>query len=132
MKLSILLLTTFLVFLLSPDNKISQWMGPARDGIYPETGLLKIWPAEGPTLKLKIENIGKGLSQPVVYKNVIYITGLKSDTLDVVSAFDMDGKLLWGKTYSQAWPKTYPESREPQPSKMTGFTWLVGWVTWFA
>jgi len=111
MKLSMLLLTTFLVLLLSPDNEISQWRGPARDGIYPETGLLKEWPAEGPTLKLKIESIGKGLSQPVVYKNVIYITGLKSDTLDVISACDMDGKLLWGKTYSHAWIRTYPESR---------------------
>ncbi|HEY3388266.1 MAG TPA: PQQ-binding-like beta-propeller repeat protein [Prolixibacteraceae bacterium] len=111
MKLFILLLTTFLILLLSPDNEISQWRGPARDGIYPETGLLKKWPAEGPRLKLKIETIGKGLSQPVVYKNVIYITGLKSDTLDVISAFDMDGKLLWAKTFSQAWTSTYPESR---------------------
>jgi outer membrane protein assembly factor BamB len=111
MKLGILLLTTFLVFLLGSDIKISQWRGPARDGIYPETGLLKIWPAEGPTLKLKIETIGKGLSQPVVHKNVIYVTGLKSDTLDVISAFDLKGKLLWEKIYSQAWPKTYPESR---------------------
>ena len=97
--------------LLSPDNEISQWRGPARNGIYSGTGLLKNWPAEGPTLKLKIENIGKGLSQPVVYKNVIYITGLKSDTLDVISAYDMDGKPLWGKPYSHAWIRTYPESR---------------------
>lgn len=97
--------------LLSPDNEISQWRGPVRDGFYPETNLLKKWPAEGPALKLKIENVGKGLSQPVVYKNTIYITGLKSDTLDVISAFTMEGKLLWEKTYSQAWQRTYPESR---------------------
>ena len=111
MKLSILLLTTFLVLILSPDNEISQWRGPARDGIYSQTGLMKTWPAEGPALKLKIENIGKGLSQPVVYKNIIYITGLKSDTLDVISACDTDGKILWGKPYSRAWTRTYPESR---------------------
>jgi outer membrane protein assembly factor BamB len=111
MKLLVLLLTTFVALLLSPDEEISQWRGPARDGIYPETNLLKIWPADGPALKLKIENVGKGLSQPVVYKNTIYITGLKSDTLDVISAFGMEGKLLWEKTYSQAWQRTYPESR---------------------
>ena len=111
MKLLVLLLTTFVALLLSPDKEISQWRGPARDGIYPETHLLKIWPADGPVLKLKIENVGKGLSQPVVYKNKIYITGLKSDTLDVISAFGMDGKLLWEKTYSRAWQRTYPESR---------------------
>jgi len=111
MKLIVLLLTTFVVVLMSPDNEISQWRGPVRDGIYPETGLLKKWPAEGPSLKLKIENVGKGLSQPVVYKNTIYITGLKSDSLDVISAFGMEGKLLWEKTYSRAWIRTYPESR---------------------
>ena len=111
MKLLVLLLTTFVVLLLSPDNEISQWRGPARDGIYPETNLLKEWPSDGPTLTLKIENVGKGLSQPVVYKNTIYITGLKSDTLDVISAFGMEGKLLWEKTYSRAWQRTYPESR---------------------
>jgi len=106
-----LLFNTFLVWLLSPDDKISQWRGPARDGIYPETGLLKKWPAEGPTLKFKIETIEKGFSQPVVYKNVIYLTGFKSDTLDVISACDLDGKLLWEKTYSHAWIRTYPELR---------------------
>jgi outer membrane protein assembly factor BamB len=111
MKLILLLLTSFLVFSFSPGDEISQWRGPARDGIYPETGLLKSWPAEGPMLKFKIESIGKGLSQPVVYENVIYITGLKSDTLDVLTACDMDGKLLWEKTYSHAWIRTYPESR---------------------
>jgi len=110
-KLSMLLVTSFILLLWNPEGKISQWRGPARDGIYPETGLLKKWPAEGPTLKFQIESIGKGLSQPIVFKNVIYITGLKSDTLDVISAFNMDGKLLWEKSYSHAWIRTYPESR---------------------
>ncbi len=111
MKLLLLLLITFLVLQMSPDDQISQWRGPARDGIYLETGLLKKWPDEGPTLKFKIETIGKGLSQPVVYKNIIYVTGLKSDTVDVISACDMDGKVLWEKPYSHAWIRTYPESR---------------------
>jgi hypothetical protein len=66
MKLSLFLLSTLLAFLFRPDKEISQWRGPVRDGIYPEKGLLKTWPAEGPTLKFKIETLGKGLSQPVV------------------------------------------------------------------
>jgi outer membrane protein assembly factor BamB len=111
MKLYILLLSAFVISLVSSCDEIAQWGGPNRDGIYPDKGLLKTWPADGPALKLKIENIGKGLSQPVVYKSVIYVTGLKSDTLDVLSAFDMKGNLLWEKEYSRAWPRTYPESR---------------------
>lgn len=30
-----------------------QWRGPNRDGISKETGLLKEWPADGPTLVWK-------------------------------------------------------------------------------
>ncbi len=97
--------------MLTSCGDISQWRGPDRDGIYPEKNLLKEWPENGPTLKLKIEDIGKGVSQPVVYNNVIYITGYKYDSLDVISAIDMDGNLLWEKVYSRAWHRTYPESR---------------------
>ena len=111
MKLFLLLLVAFPGLLLLQGDEISQWRGPARDGIYQETGLLKQWPADGPALKLKIENIGKGLSQPVVYKNVIYLTGLKSDSLDFISAYELTGKLLWEVPYSRAWIRTYPESR---------------------
>ncbi len=111
MKLFLILLTTFAAFLWNPGNEIAQWGGPSRDGIYPDTNLLKKWPADGPALKLKIENVGKGLSQPVVYNHVIYVTGLKSDSLDVLSAYDMKGNRLWEQEYSRAWIRTYPESR---------------------
>jgi len=111
MKLNLAYLSIFIFLSFNSCNEISQWRGPLRDGIYSETNLLKEWPKEGPALSLKIENIGKGFSQPVVYNDVIYVTGLKSDTLDVVSAYDMQGNLLWDKVYSIAWPRSYPESR---------------------
>jgi outer membrane protein assembly factor BamB len=112
-KLIILLTSAFFIFLFGSCNndEIAQWRGPARDGIFPAKNLLKEWPADGPSLKLKIGDIGKGLSQPVLYRNLIYITGLKTDSLDVISAYSMDGNLLWEKVYSTAWQRTYPESR---------------------
>ncbi|MFC2114933.1 PQQ-binding-like beta-propeller repeat protein [Bacteroidota bacterium] len=111
MKLLIAFISGFLLLQCSSCKEISQWKGPDRDGIYPEKGLLKKWPEGGPELMLKIEGIGKGLSQPVVYNDVIYVTGLKSDSMDVISAYDMEGDLLWDRTYSPAWTRTYPESR---------------------
>ena len=125
MKLSISILSVFAGFLFYPGDEISQWRGPARDGIYKEKNLLKEWPADGPALKLKIENVGKGLSQPVVYKNVIYITGLKHDSLDVISAYNTDGKLIWEKEYRLAWQRTYPESRGT-PTIKNDLIYLVG------
>lgn len=125
MKRSILFLSVIVVFLFYSCDEIAQWRGPARDGIYSGKNLLKEWPAGGPALKVKIENVGKGLSQPVVYKNVIYITGLKHDSLDVISAYNTDGKLIWEKVYSPAWPRTYPESRGT-PTIENNLIYLVG------
>ena len=42
------------------------WRGPERNGEYPETGLLKEWPAEGPQLLWETLDAGKGYSSPVV------------------------------------------------------------------
>jgi hypothetical protein len=42
----------FIIAVLFPvmlySQKNSQWRGENRDGVYNETGLLKIWPADGP------------------------------------------------------------------------------------
>ncbi len=111
MKQLITLISGFLMLYLTSCSDISQWRGPDRNGIYNEKNLLKEWPEGGPTLKLKIEGIGRGLSQPLVYKNAIYVTGVKYDTMDVLSAFDMKGNLLWDKAFSRADKGTYKDSR---------------------
>ena len=90
---------------------IVQWRGPSRDGIYNEKGLLKSWPEAGPKVELEISGIGKGYSQPVVCNGIIYVTGIKQDTMDVISAYDMAGKLLWDQVYGHAWANSYPDTR---------------------
>ncbi len=106
-----------LIFLLSgffsdmATAQITQWRGEQRDGKFrQESGLLKAWPAEGPELLLKVENLGKGFSSPIMADNTIYITGMK-DTLDYISAVDMQGNLLWQKSYGRSWVKSYPDTR---------------------
>jgi outer membrane protein assembly factor BamB len=111
MKLPTLIISALAFLLISCSDETAQWRGPNRDGIYPENGLLKEWPEAGPDLILKIEGIGKGLSQAVLYKNIIYVTGLKIDSTDVLSAYDLKGNLIWDKAYSPAWDRGYPETR---------------------
>jgi len=36
----------------------AQWRGPDRDGIFPDTMLLKEWPEEGPAVLFVTEGIG--------------------------------------------------------------------------
>lgn len=106
---------TFLLFtFIFSGNLFAQdlveWRGPNRSGIYPDQNLLKSWPENGPSLLLELNDIGNGYSSPVVYKNTIYVTGLK-DTLDVISAYTTDGAKKWETPYGRAWARTYPETR---------------------
>lgn len=106
---------TFLLFtFIFSGNLFAQdlveWRGPNRLGIYPDQNLLKSWPENGPSLLLELNDIGNGYSSPVVYNNTIYITGRK-DTLDIISAYEMNGKKKWETAYGRAWARTFPETR---------------------
>ena len=92
-------------------QEVTEFRGINRTGVYNETGLLKQWPENGPELLLKIKGIGKGDSNPIVVEGTIFVTGIKKDTLDVLSAFDRSGKLLWETPYGRAWNKSYTDSR---------------------
>jgi outer membrane protein assembly factor BamB len=121
---------TFLIVLLLNTSIVSsqisaQWRGPERDGKYPDTGLLKSWPEQGPKLLMSLTGVGKGYSQPVVANNIIYVTGIKSETHDILSAFDMQGKLLWESEYGPAWDRSYPETRST-PTVENNRIYLIG------
>lgn len=104
--------TIILVFLtvLQAESQLVQWRGPNRDGIFTETGLLKSWPEGGPQLILEVEKIGKGWSSPVLDDNMIYVTGM-IDTLDYLSAIDMQGNIKWQVPYGRSWNKSFPDTR---------------------
>lgn len=87
-----------------------QWRGPDRDGKYPDTGLLKEWPEGGPELILKKEGLGGGYSTPVIYKGVIFITG-RRDTIEVITALNLKGDILWETVYGKPWMESFQETR---------------------
>ncbi len=92
------------------ESQLVQWRGPNRDGIFTETGLLKSWPEDGPQLILEVEKIGKGWSSPIFADNMIYVTGM-IDTLDYLSAVDMQGNIKWQVPYGRSWNKSFPDTR---------------------
>ncbi len=106
-----LILISISVFLFqSVFSQVIQWRGTNRDGIFPETGLLKEWPQNGPKLLLEVDKLGKGWSSPILADGMIYITGMK-DTLDYLSAVDLNGSIKWQVPYGRSWVKTYPDTR---------------------
>jgi len=111
MKSMILIsLSVFLSFQLTNAQQISEWRPENRTGVSAETGLLKSWPADGPTLLWSNTDLTKGNSSVSFGNNSIYITGTK-DTLDILFALDMNGKILWQTVMGRAWNESFPESR---------------------
>ena len=88
----------------------AQWRGPNRDGIFPDTSLLKVWPAEGPEILFSTAGIGKGYSSTVATKDMIYATGTK-DSTEYLTCLDFSGSILWQKPYGRCWINTFPEAR---------------------
>ncbi|WP_167615245.1 PQQ-binding-like beta-propeller repeat protein [Maribellus sediminis] len=92
-------------------QELVEFRGVERSGYYNETGLLKRWPENGPRMLLKIEGIGKGFSQPILADGKIFVTGIKEDTLDILSAYTLNGEMLWDVAYGRSWTASYIDSR---------------------
>jgi len=96
-------------------QKVYQWRGDNRDGVYNENNLIKSWPEKGPELLWFNEDIGQGYAAPVVTNDKLLIIG-EADSTSYLFAFDLKGKLLWktpnGKEYyGQGFSASYPGSR---------------------
>lgn len=96
----ILFVNSVLIILVlnSTFGQQSGWRGPGRTGIYNETGLLKSWPAEGPSMIWEVTGIGKGYSSATVTDDAVYITGTRGDK-DILTAFTQEGKKKWDVEY---------------------------------
>ncbi len=104
------LLYSFLFIVLIAVSQPVQWRGPQRDGKFSDTGLLKKWPDNGPTLLVKVEGIGKGYSSVVATDQFIFATGM-IDTLDYLSCITPEGQVKWKVAYGRSWIKSFPDTR---------------------
>ena len=88
-----------------------QWRGPLRDGVSKEINLLKKWPAEGPGIVWSTDGLGEGFSSTAIQNNMVYTTG-KKDSVEILTALDLNGKVLWQRDFGRASKdKDWPQSR---------------------
>jgi outer membrane protein assembly factor BamB len=99
------------------------WRGPGRTGVYDETGLMKTWPASGPSLLWEAMEFGSGYSSATVTDEAVYMTGAKGEK-DVLTSFSQDGKKNWEVVYGNISRSNYPESR-CTPTYSNGKLFLV-------
>ena len=93
-----------------------QWRGPERNGISPETGLLKQWPEGGPQLLWQVKGLGDGYGAPSVADGTIYLVvneGLEKES--VIALNEADGSRRWstpiGKVGNPEQRPNYPAAR---------------------
>ena len=111
MKTTLLTIIMLLLFsgFATAQNK-NEWRPENRTGVSAETGLMKSWPAAGPTLLWSNLELAKGFSSPSFGANTIYITGNKGSD-DILFALDMKGKTMWQTVMGRSWTGSNPESR---------------------
>lgn len=103
---------TFAILLTSGlcAQDLAQWRGPNRDGIYPESGLLKSWPADGPKLLWHFDGLGDGHASAAIYGDHVYTAGI-IEGIGYIFCLGMDGKLIWKIPYGEEWTDSYPGVR---------------------
>jgi outer membrane protein assembly factor BamB len=69
--------------------------GPNRDGLSPDTGLLKDWPGGGPPLSWKTKGLGLGASSVVVTGDKVITMGDFDNACHLIAMSVSDGKRIW-------------------------------------
>ena len=129
------LVSLIAVWLLSSNlisaQEASQWRGKDRDGIYDEKGLLRSWPATGPTLLWHNETIGDGFASASVVTHDRIFTAGATNGKGSIFAFSLDGKLIWNTPYGDEFIESFPGTRstplinEGKVYLMSGFGKIV-------
>jgi outer membrane protein assembly factor BamB len=107
-----------------------QWLGPNRDSIWRESGILDQFPANGPPVRWRAP-IAAGYSAPSVAKGRVYVTDrqripeasqsgetLRRSLERVLCLNEADGKLLWH--YEYACPYSISYAAGPRAAPLVG------------
>ncbi len=100
-----------ITFSISAQAQWYQWRGEDRNGICQETNLFKSWPEDGPQLVWAKDSLGDGFSSTIATNKTLYTMG-KIDSLEILSALDYKGKVLWQTVVGRAKKgNSWPQSR---------------------
>ncbi len=108
-----------------------QWLGPERDSVWRETGILRKFPADGPIVRWRAP-IGAGYSGPAVASGHVYVTDrllaqgasnptdpFKTDVIPgserVLCLDESTGKVLWQYQYDCPYTMSYPAGPRATP-----------------
>ncbi|HEY5912771.1 MAG TPA: PQQ-binding-like beta-propeller repeat protein [Verrucomicrobiae bacterium] len=79
-----------------------QWRGPNRDDVSSESGLLKVWPPNGPSLVWKATGLGEGHGGVSVAGAHVFTVGDKSGSSHALALDRESGKVIWTAVIGKA------------------------------
>jgi outer membrane protein assembly factor BamB len=108
-----------------------QWLGPKRDGIWRESGILEAFPKKGPVIRWR-QSIGAGYSGPAVAGGKVFITdrilaagasqpddpfgrGRVEGSERVLCLEETGGKILWKREYKCVYDVSYAAGPRTTP-----------------
>jgi outer membrane protein assembly factor BamB len=120
-----------------------QWMGPNRDGVWPETGILQAFPKEGPKVLWRTP-ISSGYSGPAVAGGKVFVadrvlskgamnpadpfdTKTRVNSVERVLCFDAKtGMEKWKHEYDCPYQISYPNGPRCTPCVSGGHVFALG------
>jgi outer membrane protein assembly factor BamB len=88
-----------------------QYLGPNRNSISDQKGILRTWPEKGPEVLWTV-NVGAGYGGPVVKDGKVYLLDRDDKVGDKMRCFDLSsGKELWNFGYASPGSVMFPGSR---------------------
>jgi outer membrane protein assembly factor BamB len=119
-----------------------QWLGPQRDGVWREKGILDKFPKGGPKVRWRAP-VGGGYAGPAVAGGRVYVTdrvlapGVKDDSNPfkkarspskerVLCLDEASGKVLWKREYDCTYTIQYPSGPRATPLVHAGKVYTLG------
>lgn len=139
--ISLLCVAFFLIDSATADDW-PQWLGPRRDGVWRESGIVSDFPDEGPPVLWRTP-IGSGYSGPSVVGDRVYITDrqLNEGQQNSENAFDRsptlgterviclnaeDGSIIWTHEYPCEYTISYAAGPRTSPLVAEGKVYTLG------
>jgi len=119
-----------------------QWLGPQRDGVWRESGIVRRFPDGGPKVRWRMP-VGAGYSGPAVAEGRVYLTdrklktgekeqanpfdrGLINGTERVLCLDEKSGEVLWSHEYDCPYSISYAAGPRATPLVENGRVYILG------
>jgi outer membrane protein assembly factor BamB len=119
-----------------------QWLGPQRDAVWRETGIVEKFPGGGPPVRWRA-SVGGGYAGPAVAHGRVYVMdrqtatnaakssdpfqrGAIAGTERVLCLEERSGKVLWRHEYEAVYTLSYPAGPRVTPAVSDGRVYTLG------